>query len=215
MPDVQGGVNTFLRNDGSGNLTWEPSSGLPGGVDTQIQFNDSGSFQGSSAFTFDKIDTVSIQSNLNLLGGISGRLQLTVPSNVTDYTVTFPNSQGLPNQILQNDGSGNLSWVSTISTPGGSDTQIQYNDSGSFNASPNFTFDGSTIVTLNDTLQGLEGNNLNIRTIDRTVSGVGDSIVINSGNGNNNNNGGAIAIGCGDGDGTGTGGSFSVLTGSS
>jgi len=31
-------------------------------------------------------------------------------------------------------------------TPGGSDTQVQYNNTGSFGGSPNLTFDGSTLA---------------------------------------------------------------------
>lgn len=46
-----GGTSNFLRADGS----WaSPPSGSPGGSDTNVQFNDSGSFGGTSDLTFDK-----------------------------------------------------------------------------------------------------------------------------------------------------------------
>lgn len=51
---------------------------------------------------------------------------------------------------LQTDGSGNLSWAAGTSTPGGaaagSNTQVQYNSSGSFAASNDFTWNNSTKV---------------------------------------------------------------------
>lgn len=53
--------------------------------------------------------------SIQLLGSTSGSLALTVPAVVTSYTLTFPAAQGGANTILQNDGSGNLSWVSDTS----------------------------------------------------------------------------------------------------
>ena len=60
FPDVYGIVpeseNTgtkFLRDD----FTWQPlsgGSGSPGGSDTQVQFNDGGSFGGDAGMTYDK-----------------------------------------------------------------------------------------------------------------------------------------------------------------
>lgn len=54
MPASQGGSATFLKNDGSGNLSWDSAGGSPGGSDTQVQFNDSNAFGGDSAFTWNK-----------------------------------------------------------------------------------------------------------------------------------------------------------------
>jgi hypothetical protein len=55
---------------------------------------------------------------------------------------------GTNGYYLQTDGTGNLSWVagtgSGNGTPGGSNTQIQFNNSGSFGATANLTFDTST-----------------------------------------------------------------------
>lgn len=45
----------------------------------------------------------------------------------------------------------NVPWTDTSTTsPGGSDTQVQYNSSGSFAGSANFTFDGTTVTMAND-----------------------------------------------------------------
>jgi len=58
------------------------------------------------------------------------------------YTLTLPDDDGNSNQVLKTDGSGNLSWVDQSSggSPGGSDTQVQYNNGGSFGGIAGFTF---------------------------------------------------------------------------
>ena len=74
-----GGTNGFfLQTDGAGNLTWTngtvvaPASGA-GGANTQIQFNDSGSPNGVSGFTFNKTTSnTSLPGALAVVGNISG-----------------------------------------------------------------------------------------------------------------------------------------------
>jgi len=56
---------------------------------------------------------------------------------------TFPTSDGSANQVLTTDGSGTLSFGTVNATPGGSNTHVQYNDSGSFGGSSTFTYDES------------------------------------------------------------------------
>lgn len=56
---ILGGSNGYvLQTDGTGNLSWTAQSGsgnsVPGGANTQVQFNDSGTFAGSTGFTFNK-----------------------------------------------------------------------------------------------------------------------------------------------------------------
>ena len=57
---------------------------------------------------------------------------------------SLPSADGSANQILVTDGSGTLSFADNSATPGGSNTQIQFNDSGSFNGHANLTYDSST-----------------------------------------------------------------------
>lgn len=66
-------------------------------------------------------------------------------------SLVYPTTDGTNNQVLKTDGSGNLSWTTVVSTPGGSTTQVQYNNAGAFAGSANFTFNGTTatINTLN------------------------------------------------------------------
>lgn len=68
---IDGGVNGYvLTTDGTGNLTWSAGgggggNGTPGGSNTQIQYNDSGSFGGSPFLTFNEVtNTFNIAGNL-------------------------------------------------------------------------------------------------------------------------------------------------------
>ena len=56
-------------------------------------------------------------------------------------------SVGAASSVLSSTGTG-LSWIEQSSggTPGGSNTQIQFNNSGSFGGSVNLTFDGTTVT---------------------------------------------------------------------
>ena len=56
----------------------------------------------------------------------------------------MPTADGNANQILATDGAGNVTFVDNSATPGGANTQIQFNDSGSFGGHANLTFDSST-----------------------------------------------------------------------
>jgi len=59
---ILGGTNgQVLTTDGTGNLAWQTSTsngnGVPGGSNTQVQFNNGGNFGGSPFFTFNTATT--------------------------------------------------------------------------------------------------------------------------------------------------------------
>ena len=60
---------------------------------------------------------------------------------------SWPGSQASGIQCLQNDGIGNLSWAACATggsgTPGGSNTQVQFNDNGSFGGDSNFVWNNT------------------------------------------------------------------------
>ena len=63
--------------------------------------------------------------------------------------ITLPNTDGTSGQVLKTDGSGSVSWQDESGgggSPAGSNTEIQYNDNGSFGASTNLTYDGTTLT---------------------------------------------------------------------
>lgn len=60
-------------------------------------------------------------------------------------TYTLPTADGSPNQLLKTDGSGVLSWVTGGGgSPGGSNTQIQFNDSSAFGGDADLTWNKTT-----------------------------------------------------------------------
>ena len=100
--------------------------GNAAGADTQVQFNDAGALNGDTTFTFNKTTNV-----------------LTAATIVVDdaaYGVGWNGSLQVPTKNALYD-----KIESIVSTPGGSDTQLQYNNAGSFDGISYATFDGSTL----------------------------------------------------------------------
>ena len=170
---IGGGTNGYvLQTDGAGNLTWTAQSGngggngVPGGTNTQIQFNNAGSFGGASGFTFNNATGLMTVPNTSVgnITAISSLITLGTANlgAVSNVTITG----GSANYVLATDGAGNLSWVAQTAggggTPGGSNTQVQYNNSGNFAGSPNFTFNAATGALTANTFVGSGANLSNI-----------------------------------------------------
>jgi hypothetical protein len=140
---ITGGVNGyFLQTDGTGNLSWAVGgggggNGSPGGTNAQIQFNDAGTFGGDSGLTYNKTTDTMSAVNVN----VSGEANLGAVGNITI-------TGGTAGYLLRTDGAGNLSWVAGggggNGTPGGSNTQVQFNDETTFAGDADFTFDKNT-----------------------------------------------------------------------
>ncbi len=70
---MSGGLNGyFLQTDGAGNLTWQAvanvgtGNNVPGGANTQVQFNRQGLFGGDSGFTYNLSTKLASVNNLNI-----------------------------------------------------------------------------------------------------------------------------------------------------
>ena len=103
----------------------QPFSANPGGSNTQLQFNNSGNLGGIPNVTWNG-------SFLNL-------------GNVDAVKLTG----GTNGYVLQTDGTGNLSWTAQTGgsgngSPGGSNTQVQFNDAGLFGGDVGFTYNKVT-----------------------------------------------------------------------
>lgn len=145
-----GTIGQVLATDGTGNLYWTTSgggggNGSPGGVNQSVQFNSGGDFGGDTSFTYDtgsgRLTVPQIRSNgtANFAGATSVNL-----GGVANLHI----SGGFNGYYLQTDGSGNLSWAEGGGggggNPGGTNSQVQFNNNGSFGASPYFTYNDDT-----------------------------------------------------------------------
>jgi len=121
---------TFKTSSGSG-VTWSATDkttkivytdgtdvidvplGLPGGSDTQVQFNNSGVFGGSANLIWDGSNlTIGAQGDLRLADSAGGEyVALQAPSTVSsNITFTLPGADGTADQVLKTNGSGTLSF---------------------------------------------------------------------------------------------------------
>ena len=104
-----------------------PLTVTPGGSNTQLQYNNNGTFAGIPNVTFNgNILSLGDVSSLKILGGQNG-------------------------YFLQTDGEGNLTWAAGGNgggngSPGGANTQVQFNDSGSFGGDAGFVYNKNTNV---------------------------------------------------------------------
>jgi len=135
----------FRFNPFTGNLDLVGDSeggGTPGGSDTNIQFNDNGSFGGSSDFTWnDTTKSLSVGGNANLYGSLTaggdvelndGGLFTTTVQSITPTAnrfISFPDATG------------------TVALVGGSSGQVIWNNAGSLAGASTLTYDGSVLTT--------------------------------------------------------------------
>lgn len=154
-------ANSFFYANGEP-FTGGSGNGVPGNSNSTVQFNNLGNFGGSTSFTFNSVSELLTVPNVN----VTGTANLGPAENVVI-------TGGVPGYILSTDGNGNLAWVGGEGTPGGSNTQLQFNDDGVFNGSPSLTFDNTTDTLAADRANILE---LNTTTIDSNVVQVENSV---------------------------------------
>jgi hypothetical protein len=103
----------YVFSDGT-NINEITLASPPGGSDTQIQFNNSGSFGGSANLVWDG-------TNLNIGATGEARFQDTTGGQyvglkaagtvASSYTLVLPTATGTVDQVIKTDGSGNLSFT--------------------------------------------------------------------------------------------------------
>ena len=64
----------------------------------------------------------------------------------TNVTFTLPAADGTSGQAIQTDGSGTLSFATIAASPGGSTTQVQFNNAGAFGGISGVTTDGTRMT---------------------------------------------------------------------
>ena len=89
---IPGGTNGYvLQTNGNGNLSWTAmaggGNGNPGGTNTQVQFNDSGVFNGSSGLTYNKttftLGTGNLQANNATISGNISTANINATGNIS------------------------------------------------------------------------------------------------------------------------------------
>lgn len=142
------------------------SGGVPGGADTQVQYNNAGTFAGNANFTFTQgtgavtingsLDTDNLKFDGNVISSTDANGDVNINPNgsgkfvvqgttgvdaiINDNTMatatatSLATSLSIKNYVLSLP--GNL--------PGGADTQVQFNDGGSFGGDANMTFTKGT-----------------------------------------------------------------------
>jgi len=142
-----GSSNQVLTVSG-GTATWATPSGAttPGGNNTQFQYNKGGILGGLPNLTTDGTNTqLNNASALRFSNATTNYVAFKAPASLSANTTwTLPGTDGTSGQTIVTNGSGTLSWAAGGGgSPGGAPTQIQFNSSGSFGGSANFTWDGT------------------------------------------------------------------------
>lgn len=127
------------NGDGTATLTVTGGSGSPGGSTTQLQYNDAGAFGGISGVTTNgtALTAAAIALGSDATGDIYYR---NAGGNLTRLGI------GTSTQVLTVTG-GLPAWEDATGgggTPGGSDTQVQFNDAGVFGGDAGLTYNKTT-----------------------------------------------------------------------
>ena len=145
--------NAFARFDGTTGKLLQNSTGAT--------LSDTGgaTFTGS----VDVAGTSSAGSNIKLYEDtdngtnyVAFKAPDTIASNVT---WTLPSADGTSAQVLSTNGSGTLSWATAggSTSPGGSTTQVQYNNAGAFGGITGATTNGTALTLTGAILNGTIG----------------------------------------------------------
>jgi hypothetical protein len=140
---VWAATNYFLHANGSW-VQVTSGSGTPGGANTQLQFNDSGAFGADANLSFDKATATFIVGN-STINAIANSTTIKLSNSTSNTTLTIPSAAiwAATYYFLHANGS----WVQVTGgsgSPGGANTEIQFNDSGSFGSNVNLSFDKAT-----------------------------------------------------------------------
>jgi len=157
---ISGGTNgQYLQTDGTGNLAWVSGGGSGngevGGSNSQIQFNLNGVFAGDPDLTWDagnnKLVTPTLAATTANISGDVNTVNVNATGNLRPNAI-YTDHYYYANGYVFGGGGGN-------GTPGGSNTQIQFNDGGVFGGNTGFTFNKTTGIFSSPYLAG-NGNGL-------------------------------------------------------
>jgi hypothetical protein len=139
FPANQGAEATYLKNDGSGVLSWSTAGDISGpssSTNHAVARYDltSGKKLINSGVTISDTADVAGAKTLAMNGLTSGTLTIQPAMVTTDHSLTLPGTQGSANTYLKNNGAGSLSWGSpgdVIGPPGATISAIPRFDTNS------------------------------------------------------------------------------------
>lgn len=131
---------TYLRGDN----TWQTitTGGVPGGSNTQVQFNSNGAFAGSAGLTF----SGGLLSATAFSGNGANILNLEASNIATGIISVLRLGSGTPNNttFLRGDNTWQVVTGGSATPPAGTDGQIQYSFGGVFAAAAGLTWNPAT-----------------------------------------------------------------------
>ena len=166
LPSADGTTGQVLSTNGSGVLSWAtgggvttfsagttgltPSTATTGAITLGGTLAVANGGTGQTA-----LSSVTVGAATNVAGGAANRIPVNTGAGTTSFIVAPTVSS-----FLQWDGSA-FAWATSTATPAGSNTQVQYNNSGSFGASSAFTWNNTTsTLTVNSIDIGRGGGNV-------------------------------------------------------
>lgn len=114
-----GGPNNVGTNTTYGCVWVTKDNGVAGDVSASMHFatknNSTGNFQ--RAIDIDAGGNTTFAGTIAITGSVASKVTIGMPNSNTPYTLTLPVSQGSTSWVLQNDGTGILSWASVVTNP--------------------------------------------------------------------------------------------------
>jgi hypothetical protein len=150
-----GGNTGFTFNKTTGIFASPFLAGNGNGLSNIQGANVSGAVSSATSATTAGTVTTAAQSNITSIGTLTGLTSNGIVNFANTSNVTLGSianlhiSGGTNGYVLQTNGSGGLTWTAQTGgsgngTPGGANTEVQYNDAGTFGASAGFTFNNTT-----------------------------------------------------------------------
>jgi len=191
---ILGGVDGyFLQTDGAGGLTWAPTgnsgngNGVPGGSNSEVQFNNAGNFGGDAGFTYDRVSNIlTVTGNIvsyeyNSSGNVTSNNF--VGSNLTVANVNATTIVSTGNLSVSNANLGNLASANFYTGNGSLLTGIVSTSSNFANYAGNVTVSNQPNITSVGTLTTLSvSGNANVGNLG--LNGLFSTTVTATGNAN-------------------------------
>jgi len=156
---------------------------VPAGNINYVQYNAGNTMGGDANFYYTAVNGTMTVKNESITGNSTiGNLVVSTTANLGSSS-NVKITGGVNGYYLQTDGTGNLSWAvgggGGSGSPGGANTQVQFNDAGAFGGNSSFTFNkttGALVVTGNIT-----GGNLTTGGVISATGNITGSFILGNG----------------------------------